>query len=233
MAQVHPYKFTTSILSLAQEKGAQLIHGRCTSLNPASISYSTESGSAEIPADTIIVTAGPWTPSLLPSIAISTKRAHSIVIEPSTQLPPQAIFFSYQSENGKTISPELYSRPSSVYICGRSDSQNPLPEYAKDVQILEKQISDLEKFANSISTQLAEGNVIAQQACYLPYHQRGFPAIGWQMSPRKGKAGVFVAAGHAVWGISLGPGTGKVVAEMVLGGSNGRGEGWDVTKLAP
>ena len=233
MAQVHPYKFTTSILSLAQEKGAQLIQGRCTSLNPTSISYSTESGSAEIPADTIIVTAGPWTPSLLPSIAISTRRAHSIVIEPSTQLPPQAIFFSYQSENGETMSPELYSRPSSVYICSRSDSQNPLPEYAKDVQILEKQISDLEKFANSISTQLAEGNVIAKQACYLPYHQRGFPAIGWQTSPRKGRAGVFVAAGHAVWGISLAPGTGKVVAEMVVGGSNGSGEGWDVTKLAP
>ena len=53
------------------------------------------------------------------------------------------------------------------------------------------------------------------------------------MSPRKGRAGVFVAAGHAVWGISLGPGTGKIVAEMVIGGSNGRGQGWDVTKLAP
>ena len=233
MAQVHPYKFTTSILSLAQEKGAQLIQGRCTSLNPTSISYSTESGSTEIPANTIIVTAGPWTPSLLPSIPISTRRAHSIVIEPSTQLPPQAIFFSYKSENRKTTSPELYSRPSSVYICGPSDSQHSLPEYAKDVQILEKHTSDLENFANAISTQLAEGKVIVKQACYLPYHQRGFPAIGWQISAKKGRAGVFVAAGHAVWGISLGPGTGKVVAEMVVGGNNGRGEGWDVTKLAP
>ena len=131
------------------------------------------------------------------------------------------------------MTPELYSRPSSVYICGPSDSQHSLPEYAKDVQTLEKQISDLENFAKEISTQLAHGKVIAKQACYLPFHQRGFPAIGWQMSPRKGRAGVFVAAGHAVWGISLGPGTGKIVAEMVIGGSNGRGQGWDVTKLAP
>src|SRR5947207_2642359 len=118
MAQVHPYKFTTAILSLAQEKGAQLIRGRATSITPNSISYITDSESTEISADTIIVTAGPWTPSLLPSIPISTERAHSIVIEPSTQLPPQAIFFSYKSENRKTMTPELYSRPSSVYICG-------------------------------------------------------------------------------------------------------------------
>jgi len=51
--------------------------------------------------------------------------------------------------------------------------------------------------------------------------------------PETGKAGVFVAAGHAVWGISLAPGTGKVVAEMVMGGNNGKGDGWNVAKLAP
>jgi glycine/D-amino acid oxidase-like deaminating enzyme len=44
---------------------------------------------------------------------------------------------------------------------------------------------------------------------------------------------VFVAAGHGVWGICLAPGTGLVVADMVVGGNPGKGNGWDVTKLAP
>jgi glycine/D-amino acid oxidase-like deaminating enzyme len=147
MAQVHPYKFTTSILSLAQEKGAQFIQGRCTSINPTSISYISEDGTSELPANTIIVTTGPWTPKLLPSIPISTSRAHSIVIEPKSQLPPQAIFFSYETERRKSMTPELYSRPSSVYICGPTDSHHALPEFAKDVVTLEKQTSDLETFA--------------------------------------------------------------------------------------
>jgi glycine/D-amino acid oxidase-like deaminating enzyme len=234
MAQVSPYKFTTTILSLAQENGAQLIQGRCTALNPTSISYLNESGDVStISADIIIVCTGPWTPTLLPSIPISTSRAHSIVIEPTTQLPPQAIFFSYESERHLTMEPELYSRPSSVYICGPTDSQHPLPEYAKDVVALEKQTSQLETFANEISTLLANGKVVSKQACYLPFHERGFPAIGWQVAPRRGRAGVFVAAGHAVWGISLAPGTGKVIADMVIGGSIGKGDNWDVTKLAP
>jgi glycine/D-amino acid oxidase-like deaminating enzyme len=129
--------------------------------------------------------------------------------------------------------PELYSRPSSVYICGPTDSNDDLPKYAKDVVVLDNQISDLENFASEISTDLEQGTVIAKQACYLPFHDRGFPSIGWMVSPRKGRAGVFVAAGHAVWGISLAPGTGKAVAEMVLGGSSGEGDGWDITKLSP
>lgn len=233
MAQVHPYKFTTRILALAQEKGAQLIHGRCTSINAKSVSYISEQGTSELPADTVIITTGPWTPKLLPSIPISTSRAHSIVIEPTTQLPPQAIFFSYESERRKSMAPELYSRPSSVYICGPTDLQHALPEYAKDVITLERQTAELETFAKEISTSLASGVVVAKQACYLPFHARGFPAIGWQVRPKEGRAGVFVAAGHGVWGISLAPGTGKVVAEMVVGGNNGKGDGWDVTKLAP
>lgn len=232
MAQAHPYKFTTSMLSLAQESGAQLITGRVTSLNASSISYVTDNGSRDIPADTIIVAVGPWTPSLLPSIPISTCRAHSIVIEPTRPLPPQAVFFEYDSATGR-MSPELYSRPTSVYICGSSDSRHGLPVYSKDVIALESSTSQLERFAKEISTPLAEGRVITRQACYLPIHERGFPVIGWVVTSQKGRAGVFVAAGHAVWGISLAPGTGKVVAEMVIGGNKGKGEEWDVTKLAP
>jgi glycine/D-amino acid oxidase-like deaminating enzyme len=236
MAQVHPFKFTTSMLALAEESGAKLVQGQATSLNSNSISYKADDNvnPVDIPADTIIVTAGPWTPTLLPQVQISTSRAHSIVIEPKNQLPAQAIFFSYSSATYRhAISPELYSRPSSVYICGPTDSHHALPEYAKDVKTLEKQTSELEQFAKEISTDLEEGKVVVRQACYLPFHERGFPAIGWSSAPRKGKAGVFVAAGHAVWGISLAPGTGKVVAEMVMGGNEGKGEGWDVRKLAP
>ena len=236
MAQVHPYKFTTSMLALAQERGARLIHGRATALNSDSVSYKTDENAelVYLPADTIIVTAGPWTPTLLPEIPISTSRAHSIVIEPKNQLPAQAIFFSYSSPSySHPISPELYSRPSSVYICGPTDSQHGLPEYARDVEILEKQTLELEQFAREISTDLEGGQVIVRQACYLPFHERAFPAIGWVSPPQTEKAGLFVAAGHAVWGISLGPGTGKVVAEMVMDRNNGKGDGWNVRSLAP
>lgn len=236
MAQVHPYKFTTSVLDLALESGAQFIQGLCTSINDNdnSISYTApDNSSLSLSADTVILTAGPWTPKLLPSIPISTSRAHSIVIQSPEQLPAQAIFFSYTSSiDHLSMEPELYSRPSSVYICGPTDSTHPLPQYARDVEILDRATSTLEKFARSVSTRLA-GNVVRRQACYLPFHDRGYPAIGWQQHPSTNGMGVFVAAGHGVWGISLAPGTGKIIAEMVLAGNPGKVEGVDISKLAP
>jgi hypothetical protein len=51
------------------------------------------------------------------------------------------------------------------------------------------------------------------------------PLIGWLLGPKTGKAGVLVVAGHAVCGISLAPGTRKIIAEMVMGIINGKGEG--------
>jgi hypothetical protein len=50
--------------------------------------------------------------------------------------------------------------------------------------------------------------------------------------PEESLCGVFVAAGRVVWEISLAPGTGAV-ANMVVGGSNVKGDGWDVRKLSP
>src|SRR5277367_2121007 len=91
MAQVHPFKFTTSILELAQQKGATLISGRATSLNQTSITYLPSPNHPDphtLPATTIILTTGPWTQSLLPTIPISTSRAHSIIIRPPTPPPP-------------------------------------------------------------------------------------------------------------------------------------------------
>lgn len=41
----------------------------------------------------------------------------------------------------------------------------------------------------------------------------GDPFVG----PVPGVKGIWVGAGHTFWGITLGPGTGKVLAEMVLG----------------
>ena len=128
MAQIHPYKFTTAILSFAQQRGLQLIKGKCTSLHTTSVRYTTETGPAELPADVIVIAAGPWTPSLVKDIEIKASRAHSVVIKPKALLPAQAVFFSYETQEGPRTQPEVYSRPSEVYVSGQMDSRRPLPD---------------------------------------------------------------------------------------------------------
>ena len=90
-------------------------------------------------------------------------------------------------------------------------------EYAKDVLVSQEQTSILEGVATGISSRLADGRVVARQACYIPMSDRELPVIEWYQVPQTGEAGIFIAAGHGVWGISLAPGTGKIVADAVMG----------------
>jgi glycine/D-amino acid oxidase-like deaminating enzyme len=86
MAQVHPYKFTTAILSLAEQSGVQLITGLCTSLNANSVTYTKESTSYDLPSDTIVVAASPFSSSRDTNIKLSrTFYSHRTDFSPPTR----------------------------------------------------------------------------------------------------------------------------------------------------
>jgi len=68
--------------------------------------------------------------------------------------------------------------------------------------------------------------VTREGLCFRPVTQRGVPFVcrlgdehlGPGVSTRPGPdGGVYIAAGHGPWGISLGLGTGMVMAEMMQG----------------
>lgn len=61
---------------------------------------------------------------------------------------------------------------------------------------------------------LGEGLEVQREGvCWRPVTRRGTPIVG----ELEGEQGVFVAAGHGAWGISLSLGTGFVMAGMVKG----------------
>ncbi|KAK6357874.1 hypothetical protein TWF730_007231 [Orbilia blumenaviensis] len=71
-----------------------------------------------------------------------------------------------------------------------------------------------------------EANVIKQGLCHRPVTPAGKPILsrvpdsllgGLDTKGDVGGGGVFVATGHGPWGISMSLGTGKVMAEMLLG----------------
>lgn len=231
-AQVHPYQFTTSMAELAKEKGVDVRTGtKVTSINYTSDSKGVEgvtfedksTGSKEtIEATDIIVSAGPWTSSVLPSAPISAMRAHSVTITPSRPVSAYALFTQIQmppskgSRRGETVTPEIYARPfNSVYACGPGDHLIPLPETSEEVQCDESRCQDIMDQVGAISTELREGEVTARQACYLPSvaAAAGGPLVG-----HTGVKGLVLATGHTCWGIQNGPGTGKLVSEFVFEG---------------
>lgn len=237
-AQVHPYLFTTSIATLAEEKGVKIILGSASSINRQentvdSVTYQERITSQPhtIRATDVVLCAGPWTRSLYRAAPISALRAHSVVIRPSRPISAFAVFTQislplgfgrnntpakFRGVRGKTVTPEIYARPDGeAYACGEGDTLVLLPKTAEEVEIDHGRCQDIIDHVSSISDELRDGTVIVKQACYLPTVEAsvGGPLIG--LTTVKG---LLLAAGHTCWGIQNGPATGKLISEFVFDG---------------
>ncbi|KAK9371274.1 FAD dependent oxidoreductase [Lipomyces kononenkoae] len=251
-AQVHPYKFTMFMLRRAQESGAvNLVLGKVQKLNYSSkgnavesvvydpVGSSVESFPSEskstadgqsciLKGDKIVVTVGPWTSRLLPTCPVSGLRAHSITITPSRPVSAYALFTELKLARGKYISPEIYARKDEVYICGEGDNYVEVPDTADDVEVLKERCEELVKYAGICSKELQSGKITRRQACYLPVvdvPSASGPLIGPTTSQN-----LYMASGHSCWGINNAPGTGKVMAEILL---EGEAKSADVSALDP
>jgi len=96
-----------------------------------------------------------------------------------------------------------------IYICGIND-ELPLPSTPEAAIPIATEIAKLKETADTI---LPEFSIETEQLCFRPMTAEGLPFIG--LYP--GIEGLYVAAGHSHYGIILGPGTGKVLSEMILG----------------
>ena len=129
-AQVHPYQFTTSMAQLATEQGVKIhINAQVTSIKSStksgveSVTYTDRKTGDSHTVDSVtdvVITAGPWTPSVWPDAPISALRAHSVTLEPTDRdnpvVSPYALFthIGYKSTSKgrpKTVTPEIYPRP--------------------------------------------------------------------------------------------------------------------------
>ncbi|OQV04146.1 hypothetical protein CLAIMM_09074 [Cladophialophora immunda] len=230
-AQVHPYQFTTSMVKLAEEKGASVILGSVSKIESKeegmhTVRYtdSSTNESKSLLATDVIITAGPWTKTVWPGSPISALRAHSVTIRPSRPVSAYCLFTSLSlpknfKEGTKSranhVTPEIYARPNNeVYACGEGDHLVPLPKSTADVQVDDSRCQDIVDYCASVSDEMRDGTVLVRQACYLPQVETG----GGPLVGLTGVKGVHMAAGHTCWGIQNGPATGKLMSEFVFDG---------------
>ncbi|TIB85242.1 putative cytoplasm protein [Wallemia mellicola] len=171
-----------------------------------------EGDNIEISATDIVLTAGPWTgrvaeklltPAEAKKCRVDGQRAHSIIVRPSQgrELSNHCLF-TMVKERSTTHEPEIYCRPKgTAYICGAGDSVA-LPDDASQVVPSKSAIAELKAQSALISDYFNETmSVEKEQACYLPISSSHSPIIG------KVSEGIYIGAGHSVWGITNGPGT--------------------------
>jgi glycine/D-amino acid oxidase-like deaminating enzyme len=171
-----------------------------------------------IACDNLVIAAGPWTGPLsqllLPNpIPVTSYGGNSVVLRlrSPTTLTADGLFILLNVDDSSYY-PEVFTRPSGeIYLAGINESlQAVLPPTPEEAIPQESAIKQLKAIADEI---LPEYTVEKTQLCFRPMTEQGLPFI----SPIYGVAGAYVGAGHSFFGIMLGPGTGKILSEMVLG----------------
>ncbi|KAG5368557.1 putative oxidoreductase TDA3 [Yarrowia sp. C11] len=226
-AQVHPFKFTTFILKKVLESGhATLVLGSVKRVNTRlndddeeeaiSVTYTASPGDERtIAASKVVLAVGPWTSKLLPTCPISGLRAHSITIVPTKPTTAYGIFTELRVSRNRYVSPEIYARKDEIYVCGEGDSL-PVPENTDAVEVERERCDELFKWAGDLSHQLKNGKVLKRQACYLPVVD--VPSCTGPLIGETTTLNLFLASGHSCWGINNAPGTGLLIAELLLDG---------------
>jgi glycine/D-amino acid oxidase-like deaminating enzyme len=248
--QVNPYMFTKTLGQLAESMGVLIYVGtKVTKINTNeetnvvhSIDFIKDGKPDTLEVTDVLVAAGPWTPSLLPTVSLLTPRGHSVILTPTRSLSPYILFPDIQpakhSSFDKLISPDIYPRPSdnlhefdTVYASGPDDYETELPSGTDQVQLVEKKCADVLMAMGSVSREIHDGEIVAKQACYKPQICKHGEAeeVGPIVGP-VGIQGLWLATGHDEWGIQNAPGTGLVMSEMIL---EGRSRSADCTSLDP
>lgn len=175
-------------------------------------------------------------------LPISSLAGHSIIVR-SPAHPAQRADCSDNTDlhavfagiDGLDWHPEAFSRANGdIYLAGINSSAIPLPELATDVKENDADIQELISVAKDMIVRFSgddddtrngltgEANVIRKGLCHRPVTPAGKPILARVPDALLGglntnDGGVFVATGHGPWGISMSLGTGRVMAEMILG----------------
>jgi len=161
----------------------------------------------ELEADAVVVAAGAWSGGLLGEsrFPMEAAKGYSITAKSAGTLPRHALYLSEGKVGTSTFG-------ESLRIAGIFDLTG------IDEKLKRKRIDAIVRSAAAFLEDWEPEEIELEWAGLRPYPSDGLPVIGRV----PGRDNLFVATGHGRMGITLGPSTGKLLAEVVLEGASPR-----------
>ncbi|CAI6340338.1 unnamed protein product [Periconia digitata] len=247
VAQIDPLRFCQWLKEQLLERGVTIHHpARVISVSKDGdgqlngVRLSEGGTENELPCKNLVISSGAWTPrvfsSLFPKskarIPISHLAGHSLLLNnPLHKVDEEDIESCHSVFATDTLgfSPEWFSRlGGELYLAGLNSTLIPLPDADENVKADPKSVEQLKQCAAEMigAVEGKELEVKREALCFRPVTASGRPIVcripddklGGGLKTRGGsEGGVFLAAGHGAWGISLAPGTGLVLSELIQG----------------
>mgnify|MGYP002628994510 CR=1 FL=1 len=201
-ASIHPDRFLRALEAHLIANGAGVIDAAVKGFETSGgkvVGVNTTAG--KFMADQLVLASGSWTPELAAklgqSIAVQPAKGYSITVpvsKPSFRIP------CILADEKVTITP----MPGCIRFGGTLALQG------FDISIDERRASPIRRQAEAY-TEGAEN--VPTWAGFRPASPDGLPFIGVVPDHQN----VFIATGHGMMGVTLGPVTGKLIAELALG----------------
>jgi glycine/D-amino acid oxidase-like deaminating enzyme len=222
---VMPGASTYAYATLAEARGAVIRSGRAATLETRGDAVvGVRLAGQLIPAGAVVAAAGPWTPAVLdPSGRWAPIAARwGVVVEAELAAPPRHVLEEAGIEavldaGGAGGGLEAGAAAdvdevefSLVPLPGASAVGSTfLPFEPEPAAWMERILVRATRFVPGV----ADAPIRGVRACARPQSADGRPLIG----PVPGKRNLFVCSGHGPWGISTGPASARLIADLVLG----------------
>jgi glycine/D-amino acid oxidase-like deaminating enzyme len=170
-------------------------------------------------ANEVVVAAGPWTPQLVdPSGAWRPIRpSWGVVVEVALSRPPRHVMEEAEIEIEPGTDPtgaETGAEPSVAFslitAAGASSLGSTFLDDEPDAAAI---VPSIVARGAMFVPAIASAQLGAYRVCARPLSIDGRPLVGRV----PGIDGLWVAAGHGPWGISTGPASGRLIADLVEG----------------
>ena len=212
--QVEPYRYTLALAQAAEKLGVQFRQGDVVGFrrHGAKTTAAILASGAEIAADVFVLATGPWsgrsTSWLVRELPILINREQCVRMEVPKRLPP----FGLTAPNGQTIVPKVGG---DVILghAGLADLQAGVDVSLTTDEAKMVLLND----AAELLPSLGEAKLVEQRGdleCWSPPPHRIRPMLGrlpaWE--------NVYVATRFGTLGMMMSLGTGRVMADLILGG---------------
>ncbi len=212
---VMPGATTYAYATLAEQRGAEIRLGHEAALETDGDSVvGVRVDNRVVPAGAVLVAAGPWTPGVLDPTGrwAPIRPLWGAVVEVELASPPHYLFeeagidetIGGAAVGGQELEFSLASLPGVSVVGSTFLAREPDPR-----DWMEPILEHAAQFVPAV----ADAPIRGTRACPRPQTVDGLPLIG----SVPGRRGLFVCAGHGPWGISTGPGSARLVVDLILG----------------
>ena len=212
-----PLRFTTAVAELAAAEGASVITGaEALALEPAAGGVRVVTTRGDLVAGQVVLAAGAWTPLLTRGLGlrlpVEPAKGYSVDVDRPHDIPEMPL---YLGDAHVVLTPmgDALRLGSTLELAGW------------DMRVRRKRVAYLREGGRRAIGLPADGPVRQIWRGPRPVTPDGLPAIGRV----PGRERVILATGHCMLGLSLGPITGRLVAEL----AGGKRPSIDLTLLSP